>query len=554
MSRRRGIRDRIGRVLVALGRSLENPKYSLNDPMAYEFLGAERSVSGVRVPPEKALTDSRWWRGITLRASTAAKCGLHLMRRTAGGGKERATSDPRYNRLRYQPNAEMTAFYWIFTGMGHLLSRGNWYSYVDRMGDGSPGDTILLNPDRCNAVRENGRLWYVIEAPRGDSWVVRKVAPENILHVKGYGFDGLAGHSVVRKAADELGGAIARREHGYRFFRNGTSSRIILEHPESMDDAQYERFRKSWDEANAGVDNSFRTAIAEDGMKAHVISFSAKDAQLIEAIQADTLAIANFTGVPAGKLGHPGRTSYASVEQENLAFLTDTVDADFVNIESECRSRYLTEEEKAKDSHLFEFDRAALIQADVKSANEAKRTAVGGVPWVTVDEVRAEEGRPALGGKAAELAFPLNVSTGQPEEQPAKPAAPDDPEPEPEPEPEPMIPERARVAAEKALAAARARMRRRLAVAALRAAKAPEKFGDWLDSVQREHEATVRDAFAPAVEVCCALAGGDPGTRTAEEAGALFGRFRAMCDEVYDSPRSEFAARMKAAMERLERE
>lgn len=555
-SRRRGVRAWAGSILTKLGRSLENPRYSLNDAAAWDFLGGDMSASGVRVSPEKALSDSRWWRGITLRASTVAKCELHVMRRTKAGGKEHAAGDPRYGLLRYRPNGEMTAFQWKLVGMGHLMVRGNWYSYIDLAGDGSTGELILLNPDRCWPVRENGKLVYLVSALRGEEWLHRRIPAERILHIKGYGFDGLCGYSVVQKAADALGGAIAKREHGYRFFRNGTSSRIVLEHPEDLDEAAYKRFKTSWDEMHAGVDNSFKTAILEDGMKAHVISFSARDAQLIEAMQWDTLEVANFTGVPAGKLGHTGRTSYASVEQENLAFLTDTIDADFANIQQECRERLLTQDEKKADSHLFEFDRSALIQADVKSANEARKTAVGGVAWKTVDEVRAEVGLPALGGKAAELAFPLNVSTGAPDSEPPPPppgAKAEAPDPDAE-KPPVAYDGRALKAATAALEHARGRMRRRLAGAGLKASKAPEKFGEWIDGLQREHEPAVRESLAPAVAVVCALEGGDAGTRAAEEAGSIFGAFRLLCDEVYDSPRSEFASRMQSAMERFGKE
>src|SRR5262245_52331582 len=204
----------MGLVRIA-SRSLENPRISLNDPNAWEDLGATSSDSGVRVNERTALGYAAWWRGINLVSRDVGKLPLNVYKRD-GKGKVKDIEHPAYRLLRWKPNPYMTSITFKQILMGHVLMRGNGYGYIFRRGDGSPEAILPLMPDRTYPVRENGRLWYVttitLSSGQGAPLEQRKLSPEDVLHIKGLGYDGLEGYDVLTYARDSLGLGLAARK------------------------------------------------------------------------------------------------------------------------------------------------------------------------------------------------------------------------------------------------------------------------------------------------------------------------------------------------------
>ena len=171
--------------------------------------------------------------------------------------------------------------------------------------------------------------------------------------------------------------------------------------------------RDMWNQMHAGLDNAHRTAVLDGGMTAKILSFSASDSQLIEAQQFTVRDVANFLRVPPHKLGDPTRTAYASLEQENLAYLMEALDPWLIAWEEECYLKLLTEEEQASESVLIEFHRQELLRADRGAMANYNRAALGGAPWRTQNEARADDGLdPMVGGD--EIPKPLNIQQGRP--------------------------------------------------------------------------------------------------------------------------------------------
>lgn len=467
----------------------ENPQISLNDPEAWGlFGGGSESSSGVRVNRLSALTYSPWWRGINLLAGDVAKLPLHVYR-TNGGGKDKAKNHPAYRLLRRKANEYQTAYQFRLQLTGHVISGGNGYAFISRAGDGTPLELWPLDPDVTTPVRVNGKLWYVTKVGNED----RKLVPTDVLHVKGLGFDGLVGYNVVDRARESLGLGIAHRSYGSTYFKKSARPAIVLETPGKMTAKAVEQLRESWDRMHAGLDNSHRTAILDNGLTAKVISFSARDSQLLESAQFSIRDVANFIGIPPHKLGDTSRTGYASLEQENLSYLTESLDQRLVMWEDECWDKLLTEEEKDSESHSVEFLRAALDRADRATRANYFRTALGGAPWMTQNEVRsAENMNPVDGGD--EMLNPLNMGDPGGQPTPQQETAPQQP-------PQQGPPSNAGAAREVAVSiitdTAR-RMCRRVGAHARRASAEPKKYMDWLDAFCDEHRGVFDEAFQPA--------------------------------------------------------
>ena len=512
----------------------ENPRFNLNDPEAWETfvgMGEGPTHSGNHVNAETALTFSPYWRGVSLISGTVGKLPLFVYRRE-GEGKSRDPGHPAYYLLRREPNAEMTADTFLQTLTAHALNHGNGLAYVVRDAGGRPLELIPLLPETSYPVRVNGVLWYVT----GVAGEQRKLPAADVLHIKGLGFDGLTGYPLWKKARHSLGLGMAAEEFGARYFSNGAEPSVVIEHPAKVSEKAAANLRNSWNAMHAGLSKAHRAAVLEEGMKLSAFGHNAEDAQLIGTRQFQIREVANWLGIPPHKLGDTARTSFASLEQENQSFLDDAIDPWLVKWERELERKLLTEREKREDTHAVEFLRQALARADLTARANYYRTALGGRPWMTQNEVRGRENmNPVDGGDV--ILEPLNMGdAGGANNEPAQP----DPA-----TPKPAGDDAGDVAGavRNVLHDAAARMARRLLTGWQRAKDRPA----WLAGEMRaEHLDVIARALAPALAAVAATTGRQ--VEPAALAGELCDAFALLVEPDIPVAHDELERRVAAAV------
>ncbi|HEY1190438.1 MAG TPA: phage portal protein, partial [Gemmata sp.] len=277
--------------------------------------GGAETNSGVKVTHTKALGLSAIWRGVNLIAGDLGRHHFGIYSAKPGLG-EAKTPDPFHPaaRLMRKPNDYMTPFTFRQTLQAHALLYGNGYAYIQRSElDASPLALLPLDPARTWPVRVNGELWYVTQTDgpiRGrrrknpGAWV--KIPASDMLHIKGLGFDGLVGYPVLKILRETIGGAIAARDYGARYFKNDASPGIVIQVPAGMQDKAIENLRRTWGALHKGFRNAHEIAILRDGVTlANYSKASARDAQMLESRAFDAREIANVLGVPPHKVGDP---------------------------------------------------------------------------------------------------------------------------------------------------------------------------------------------------------------------------------------------------------
>ncbi len=419
--------------------SAENPAVPLSSIADGDDLydaitgGAGRNATGVKVNRERALGHSAIWRGVSLIAGDVGRHWFGVYRYQGDG----LVADKNHQAalVMRKPNGYMTPFTFRQTLQAHALLSGNGYAFIVRDGDARPLELLPLNPERTWPVRVDGELWYVsqcgesVPGKRRDASSMVKLRASDVLHIKGLGFDGLAGYPVLHVLREVIGGALAARDYGSRYFKNNASPGIVLEVPANMQDKAIKILRESWAELHQGVNNAHRPAILRDGVKLGAWAANARDAQLLENRQFDSRDVANVIGVPPHKVGDPSRTAYNSLESENQAYQEDTLDAWFTAWGQEADSKLLTEDEKAAETHVCRFDPRPLSRVPLATRGTYYTAALMG-GWLNADEVRGFEGlNPLPGGLGKVYRNPVNVA---PSAMPA--ATPAEPTPTPEPE------------------------------------------------------------------------------------------------------------------------
>ena len=353
------------------------------------FMGG--SASGKQVNERTSMQMTAVYSCVRILSEAVASLPLNVYRYTDTGGKEKAFDHPLYRLLHDEPNPEMSSFIFRETLMTHLLLWGNAYAQIIRNGKGEVIALYPLMPDRMTVDRDgNGRLYYKYrksndDAPTMESGVVI-LAPSDILHVPGLGFDGLVGYSPIAMAKNAIGLAIAAEEYGSKFYANGAAPSGVLEHPGTLKDPA--RVRDSWNSTFGGSSNSHKVAVLEEGMKYTPISISPNEAQFLETRKFQINEIARIFRVPPHMVGDLEKSSFSNIEQQSLEFVKYTLDPWVIRWEQALYRTLFSEEEKK--TYFFKFNVEGLLRGDYQSRMQGYATARQN-GWMSANDIRELE-------------------------------------------------------------------------------------------------------------------------------------------------------------------
>ena len=349
------------------------------------------SSSGKFVTERSAMQMTAVYACVRILSEAIAGLPLHTYRYKDGGGKEKAVDHPLYQLLHDEPNPEMSSFVFRETLMTHLLLWGNAYAQIIRNGKGEIVALYPLMPNKMTVSRDDkGQLYYTYqksqeELPKDNKQTV-VLAPSDVLHIPGLGFDGLVGYSPIAMAKNAIGLAIATEEYGSKFFANGASPSGVLEHPGTIKDP--ERLRESWQNTFGGSRNSNKIAVLEEGLKFTPIAISPNEAQFLETRKFQINEIARIFRVPPHMVGDLEKSSFSNIEQQSLEFVKYTLDPWVVRWEQSIHRSLLTEDEKK--SYFVKFNVEGLLRGDYQSRMNGYATARQN-GWMNANDIRELE-------------------------------------------------------------------------------------------------------------------------------------------------------------------
>ncbi|OLU37291.1 MULTISPECIES: phage portal protein [Erysipelotrichaceae] len=352
------------------------------------FLGS--SSSGKRVNERSAMQMTAVYSCVRILSEAVASLPLHIYEQEDGQSKK-ATDHPLFFLLHDEPNPEMTSFVFRETLMTHLLLWGNAYAQIIRNGKGEVVALYPLMPDRMKVDRdENGQLYYEYQVSTADPKVnpagTVRLAPEDVLHVPGLGFDGLVGYSPIATAKNSIGMAIACEEYGAKFFAHGAAPSGVLEHPGVLKDPS--KLRDSWQATFGGSANSGKVAVLEEGVKYTPISIDPQQAQFLETRKFQINEIARIFRVPPHMVGDLEKSSFSNIEQQSLEFVKYTLDPWVSRWEQAMTKILLTPEEKKKYTIKFNVD--GLLRGDYQSRMNGYAIARQN-GWMSANDIRRLE-------------------------------------------------------------------------------------------------------------------------------------------------------------------
>ncbi|GGE85443.1 phage portal protein [Niveispirillum cyanobacteriorum] len=384
-----------------------------SDPSGWltDLFGGIITETGIRVSVSDALQVPGVAAAVQVLADDLAKVPISLHRRLPTGS-EVAKDHPLHAMLSGWPAPWLSSFQWRRTLIHNALTRGNAYSRAKRSAEGVISRLTLLQPgSTTQRWTDEGEPFFDIAGPSGE----RGLSWQDVLHVPyrassdGAVNGGILGVSPIAQHKEMLALCIATERFAAKFFKNGARPSAVIEMDNKFpDDTTAARIRAGLERTYGGVDNAFRIAILELGMKLKEFSFNNSDSQLVELRKEQATACAQIFGVPPHKIGILDRATFSNIEHQGIDYVTGPVSALARGLETAVETSCLTTDERQE--YFVEIDLDDLKRGDM--LNRYRAYAIGRQwGWLSADDILAWESmNPLPEGKGKTYLTPINMA------------------------------------------------------------------------------------------------------------------------------------------------
>lgn len=299
-------------------RSIENPAVPLSDSSLLAMLGGAPTDSGVAVDEFTAMNFSAVYRCVALISGLGGATPIKVY--------EKGTKEPASHPLIDSPHPEMTDLEFWRLSYVHRLLWGNSYAQKVKKRGGKIDYLRPIFPNKCRPLRVKpsasnpaGKIFRVIDEEGSTSIKTS----DDIFHIPGLGFDGLAGVSPIRLGAQAIGLAIGAERYAAKLFGSGNLMSGILQTDQNLNQGQAEKLQKQWQQMLSGLQRAHQTAVLDAGLKFQSLTMPNDDAQLLESRRFELTEIGRWYGVPPFLLfDHEKSTTWGTgLEQQGLGFV-----------------------------------------------------------------------------------------------------------------------------------------------------------------------------------------------------------------------------------------
>lgn len=262
-----------------------------------------------------AMTIPGVWAATRWIARTLAWLPRELTVQTDAFAKKREWNAPLHRMLNLRPNGLQTAQQFWECLYHHAVIWGNGYAFLDT----EAGEMYLLPPDRTFPIRYQGRQFYALQmiydySSPSSQW--RAVPAEQVIHIPGFGYDGMRGYPVIQLFNNNLRLAKSSEIFAERFYENGGHVLLKLATEKTMTTEQVNDFKAQIRQEYAGVDNAHKAMILHSGLKSDPGGTVDNDkSQMVETRRFSIEDTGRIFGVEPFVLGDYGRATWGNLEQ-----------------------------------------------------------------------------------------------------------------------------------------------------------------------------------------------------------------------------------------------
>lgn len=328
-------------------------------------------------PHTKALSETTYFTCLKVLSETMGKLPLKCYVEDEKGGRVRAPTDRTLDRILHRPNPYMTpATFWT-TMEANCQHYGNAYAWIQKryVRSGKYGgsyevlglwpmrsDCVTVYMDNIGIFGNKGNLYYRYTDPDGaETYIFR---PDDVLHFKTWlTWNGVVGKSVREILADTVRGASYSQQYLSKLYESGLTASSVLQYTGDLDEKLRKKLQDRYNDYLTGAKNAGKVVALPVGMSLTPLSYKLSDAQFLELKKYNALQIAAAFGVKPNQINDYEKSSYASSESQQLAFLIDTLLYRLAQYEEEINYKLLTERQR-ESGMIFKFNEKVLLRAD----------------------------------------------------------------------------------------------------------------------------------------------------------------------------------------------
>ncbi|MDK0564362.1 phage portal protein [Clostridium perfringens] len=366
---------------------------SLSDSNFWEKFGIKLGFS---ISGKKALKENTVYICTKIRAESIGKLSLKVYKE-----REEYKGHELYYLLKYKPNPLMNSInFWKCIEAQRTL-KGNAYAYIERNKKGQvtgiypiDSDNVTKVIDDNNFLSSLSKVWYIVIDNKG---IKHKLYSDEILHFIGdITLDGLIGIAPLEYLKCTVENGRATQEFVNKFFKNGLSTKGVIQYVGDLDEKAKRTFRKEFESMSNGLENAHSVSLLPLGYQFQPLSLSMADAQFLENSKLTKREIAAAFGMKSYHLNDLERATFNNLTEQQKDFYITTLQPSLTNYEQEMQDKLFSQYETLKDIRV-EFNVDTILRSDIKTRYESYRIGIQS-GFLSPNEVRKKENLPAKEG------------------------------------------------------------------------------------------------------------------------------------------------------------
>lgn len=359
----------------------------------------DQSLSATVVNSETALQINAVFSAVSLISDTIATLPIDAYIRRGGA---RYPLRPRPTWV-LKPDVDTTREAFYGAVIVSLLLDGNVFIRKYRNTRGELVNMVVLNPRDVDIKRSGlGRVLYTVKGEE------KALTNDEITFIPDVVRPGqLRGMSRVEALKENFGLAIALENYAAKFFGSGTQTSGVIEVPTGipLSADQAKAMQVAFDSRHKGWGRAHKTAVLSGGATYKPTNVPNDQAQFLDSRRMAVEDVARAFNIPPHLLGLPGTNTYASVEQNNIAFVTHTLRPIAAKIESAMTE--LLAQQTGLEAAFVKISLDGLLRADITARTAAYSTLLQAGVY-SINDVRSfEDLRPIEDPSADTVRVPL---------------------------------------------------------------------------------------------------------------------------------------------------
>ncbi len=337
-----------------------------------DFLGIDKNMD------KDVRSEATYFACLKILSEAVGKLPLKLLRKTKKDGVIEATKHPLYNIVRNRPNRFMTSTTFWSTNEYYRDHFGNAVSMI--VDYGANMQLIPLDYSKVEIWYDDGKLlsdipdvYYLYNT--GEKYY--KLSSEQVLHFKtSLTENGIKGLSVREMLKSTIEGNQKAQKIQNTLYDTGFTAKAVVQYTGALNDENVKKFLQNIENyAKGNVEVGKGIVPIPLGSQITPLNTKLADNEFLELKKYSALQIAAAFGIKPVQINDYSKSSYASSENQNLAFLVDTLLFILKQYEEELNYKLLSDSE-VKQGYFFKFNTGMLLRADMKTQIESITQAI----------------------------------------------------------------------------------------------------------------------------------------------------------------------------------